>query len=67
MAASSALEMVFETGHAFAVRMKDGTGLLVHIGVDTVNMKGEGFKMLKKQGDEVKAGGPVKAGQVITK
>ncbi len=59
--------MVFETGHAFAVRMKDGTGLLVHIGVDTVNMKGEGFKMLKKQGDEVKASGPVIAGQIITK
>ena len=57
--ANGALEMVFETGHAFAVRMKDGTGLLVHIGVDTVNMKGEGFKMLKKQGDEVKAGEPV--------
>ena len=57
--ANGALEMVFETGHAFAVRMKDGTGLLVHIGVDTVNMKGEGFKVLKKQGDEVKAGEPV--------
>ena len=57
--ANGALEMVFDTGHAFAVRMKDGTGLLVHIGVDTVNMKGEGFTVLKQQGDEVKAGEPV--------
>lgn len=57
--ANGTLEMVFETGHAFAIRMKDGTGLLVHIGVDTVNMKGEGFTVLKKQGDEVKAGEPV--------
>ena len=57
--ANGALEMVFDTGHAFAVRMKDGTGLLVHIGVDTVNMKGEGFTVLKKQGDEVRAGEPI--------
>jgi len=57
--ANGTLEMVFETGHAFAVRMKDGTGLLVHIGVDTVNMKGEGFTVLKKQGEEVKAGEPI--------
>jgi len=57
--ANGDLEMVFETGHAFAVRMKDGTGLLVHIGVDTVNMKGQGFTVLKKQGDAVKAGEPI--------
>ena len=57
--ANGTLEMIFETGHAFAVRMKDGTGLLVHIGVDTVNMKGEGFTPLKKQGEEVRAGEPV--------
>ena len=57
--ANGELEMVFETKHAFAVRMKDGTGLLVHIGVDTVNMKGEGFTALKQQGDTVKAGEPV--------
>lgn len=50
------LEVVFPTGHAFAIRTKDGKGLLVHIGVDTVNMNGDGFKVLKKQGDEVKVG-----------
>ena len=57
--ANGVLESVFETGHAFTVRMKDGTGLLVHIGVDTVNLKGKGFAVLKKQGDAVKAGEPV--------
>ena len=50
------LEVVFPTGHAFAIRSADGTGILIHIGVDTVNMKGDGFKTLKKQGDTVKAG-----------
>ena len=50
------LEVVFPTGHAFALRSEDGTGILVHIGVDTVNMRGDGFKTLKKQGEAVKAG-----------
>ena len=54
--ANGTLEMVFETGHAFGMRMNDGTGLLVHVGVDTVNMKGKGFTVLKKQGEKVKAG-----------
>lgn len=57
--ANGELEMVFETGHAFGMRMADGTGLLIHIGVDTVSLKGTGFKVLKKQGDQVKAGEPV--------
>lgn len=53
------LEVVFPTGHAFAMRANDGTGILVHIGVNTVSMKGKGFKILKKTGDEVKAGDEV--------
>ena len=53
------LEMIFETGHAFGLRMKDGTGLLIHIGVDTVELKGKGFTVLKKAGDSVTAGEPV--------
>lgn len=50
------LEVVFPTSHAFAVRTKAGTGYLIHIGIDTVSMNGEGFKALKKQGEYVKAG-----------
>lgn len=57
--ANGKLEALFPTGHAFAVRMKDGTGILVHIGINTVNLNGKGFKVLKKQGDEVKAGDTV--------
>ena len=54
--ATGRLEVLFTTGHAFALRMNDGTGLLVHIGIYTVNLKGKGFKVLKKQGERVKAG-----------
>lgn len=39
--------------------MNGGTGLLVHIGIDTVNLKGKGFTVLKKQGGKVKAGEPM--------
>jgi len=54
--ANGVLEVLFPTGHAFAVRMKDGTGLLIHIGIDTVELQGSAFKVLAKQGQEVKAG-----------
>ncbi len=54
--ANGTLEVLFPTGHAFAVRMADGTGLLVHVGIDTVNLKGKGFKIKAHQGDTVKAG-----------
>ena len=57
--ANGQLEVMYPTGHAFAVRMKDGCGLLVHIGIDTVNMKGNGFSILAKQGDTVRAGQPI--------
>ena len=58
--ANGTLSVLFPTGHAFGVTMKDGTELLVHIGIDTVSAKGEGFKILgKKQGSTVKAGEPV--------
>ena len=55
--ANGTISALFPTGHAFGITMKDGTELLVHIGIDTVNSKGDGFKLLgKKQGDTVKAG-----------
>ena len=58
--ANGTMGMVFDTGHAFGVVMKNGVELLVHIGIDTVNSKGDGFRVLgKKQGDAVKAGEPV--------
>ncbi len=56
---SGTLEVMFPTGHAYAVRMADGTGVLIHVGIDTVNLKGKGFKPLAKAGDVVKAGDPI--------
>jgi glucose-specific phosphotransferase system IIA component len=57
--ANGVLEVMYPTGHAFAVRRSDQEGILVHIGIDTVNLKGKGFRILKKQGDTVKAGEPI--------
>ena len=56
---NGSIEMIFKTGHAFGLRMRDGTGLLVHIGIDTVNLQGKGFTVLKHEGDVVKAGEPI--------
>ena len=50
------VEAIFPTGHAFGIRGVDKTGYLVHIGINTVAMKGAGFTVLKKTGDEVRAG-----------
>ena len=56
------LTVMFPTGHAFGLTTEDGIEVLVHIGVDTVENKGVGFKILeKKQGDAVKAGDPIVA------
>ncbi len=58
--ANGTLTVLFPTGHAFGVTMKDGTELLVHCGINTVEANGNGFKVLKKkQGDAVKAGDPI--------
>jgi len=45
--------------HAFAIEAPDGFGVLVHLGIDTVNLNGEGFTTLAKQGDVVQAGQPI--------
>ncbi len=45
--------------HAFVVVATDGRGVLVHLGIDTVQLKGEGFELLTSEGDAVEAGGPV--------
>lgn len=45
-----------ETGHALGLKLDTGMEILIHIGIDTVNMQGEGFKVLVKPGDEIKTG-----------
>jgi sugar PTS system EIIA component len=42
--------------HAFVVVAADGRGVLVHLGIDTVQLKGEGFELLVGEGDAVEAG-----------
>jgi PTS system glucose-specific IIA component len=58
--ANGTLSVLFPTGHAFGITRSDGVELLVHCGVNTVEAKGDGFRLLnKKQGDTVKAGDPI--------
>ena len=53
------VESVAETGHAVSLRTKDGMDLLIHVGVDTVTLKGEGFRPLVKTGETVAVGTPL--------
>lgn len=53
------VEVLYPSGHAFAIRMKDQTSILVHIGVDTARLGGKGFTPLTKQGANVHAGQPL--------
>lgn len=47
------------TKHAFGIRSKMGQEILVHIGLETVDLKGAGFEQLAKIGDQVTAGQPI--------
>ena len=53
---SGEIVMVAQTKHAFGMKTKSGIELLVHIGLDTVELNGEGFTVLAKPGSRVKAG-----------
>ena len=48
-----------DTGHACGLTLANGVELLIHVGVDTVDMGGDGFKLLVNEGDHVKAGQPL--------
>lgn len=54
--ASGEVVVMFETKHAVSLRTDGGTELIIHIGLDTVNLKGDYFTAHVKQGDHVKAG-----------
>ena len=52
------ISSVAESQHAVGIE-SNGMEMLIHVGVDTVNMQGDGFTCLVKEGDEVKAGQPL--------
>ncbi len=47
------------TGHAFGLVLDDGIEVLIHVGIDTVNLKGQGFDVKVKKGDRVAVGTPL--------
>lgn len=53
---SGEITMLFETNHAIGMKLENGAELLFHIGIDTVQMEGDGFVSFVKSGDDVKRG-----------
>ena len=54
--ADAEVTIVFPTGHAYGLKTSNGAEILIHVGIDTVSMNGEGFNHKVAQGDKVKAG-----------
>lgn len=53
------LVKLFPGGHAFGIAARDGIELIVHLGLDTIELKGAGFENIATEGQEVKAGTPI--------
>ena len=54
--ADAEVTIAYQTGHAYGLRTAKGAEVLIHVGIDTVNMEGKGFEMKVSQGQQVKAG-----------
>ena len=54
--ADGTISVFFETKHAVSISAENGAEIIVHVGLDTVNLKGEHFTAHKQQGDKVKTG-----------
>ena len=53
---SGEITSLFTTKHAIGITSENGLEILIHVGMDTVSLKGEGFTSYVKQGDKVKIG-----------
>ncbi len=56
---SGTLVKLFEGGHAFGIEADGGVELIVHVGLDTIEMRSNGFEKLATEGDRVEAGQPI--------
>ena len=54
--ADAKVELVFPTKHAIGLSLKDGSQILMHCGINTVSMNGEGFEVYVEEGQEIKQG-----------
>lgn len=53
------ISLIMDSGHAFAITTSDGIDLLVHVGLETVSLNGEGFEVLQSVNAKVTAGTPI--------
>lgn len=56
---SGKLVKLFKGGHAFGIAVDDGIELIVHLGLDTIELKGQGFEKIAVEGQIVQAGDPI--------
>lgn len=56
---SGTLVKLFEGGHAFGIATDEGIEMIVHLGLDTIKMRGSGFEKIATEGDAVEAGQPI--------
>ena len=56
---SGILVKLFEGGHAFGIATDDGIEMIVHLGLDTIELRGKGFERIATEGDRVEAGQPI--------
>ncbi len=53
------ISFIFDTNHAIGLELEDGVEVLIHVGINTVALKGQGFQALVEEGDQVKKGQPL--------
>ncbi len=56
---SGTLVKLFEGGHAFGIATDEGVEMIVHLGLDTIEMRGAGFERIATEGDRIEAGQPI--------